>query len=80
MIDLNPAPAAGVETLRVTTPGGVIAQATVVRSAGKAQARVDDTAEPGIYQIHRPDPPGGIAFATVAADPASPTFARSSPS
>ncbi len=69
MVDLDQVPPAGVETLRVTAPGEVSTQATVIRSAGKAQARVDDTAEPGIYQIHQPDPTGGSAFATVAADP-----------
>jgi von Willebrand factor type A domain/Aerotolerance regulator N-terminal len=69
VLDLNPPPLAGVETLRVTAPGGALTLARVVRSGEKAQARVDDTAEPGIYQIHRPEPPGGSAFAAVAADP-----------
>ncbi len=67
-LELDPVPPAGVLNLGVTTPSGSQAQATVVRSQGKAQARLDDTSEPGIYQVHLPDPPGGSAFATVAAD------------
>ncbi len=31
-------------------------------------ARFDDTTEPGLYQLELPRPPGGSAFATVAAD------------
>jgi hypothetical protein len=57
-----------VQNLRVTTPSGAHAEATVVRSAGKVHARLDDTTEPGIYQVHLPDPRGGLAYATVAAD------------
>ena len=69
VIDLDPVPAAGIDSLPVTSPGGISTRATVVRSEGKAQARIDDTAEPGIYQIHGPDPANGSLFATVAADP-----------
>ena len=68
MFDLDPAPPSDVVNLPVTTPSGAQSQALVVRSQGKAQARLDDTTEPGIYQIGLPDPPGGRAFATVAAD------------
>jgi hypothetical protein len=68
VLALEPTPPAGRETLAVTNPGGSEARAKVVRSAGKAQARIDDTDEPGIYQVHLPDPPGGVVYATVAAD------------
>jgi hypothetical protein len=58
----------GTLTLAVTTPGGAEAQASVSRSEGIATARLGDTGEPGIYRLRLPDPPGGFAFATVAAD------------
>ncbi len=67
-VNINPAPPAGVTSLPVTTPGGLHASAPVVRSEGKTQVRIDDTAESGIYRVELPKPPGGQAFATVAAD------------
>jgi hypothetical protein len=69
VFDLEPAPPAGVVKLRVTVPGGGVAEAAVIRSEGKVQARYDDTVEPGIYQFHLPGPPKASLFATVAADP-----------
>jgi hypothetical protein len=68
VVDLDRPPPVGVESLPVTTPGGARAQATVVRFEGKAQARLDDTDEPGLYQVHLPQPAGGSAYAAVAAD------------
>jgi hypothetical protein len=58
-----------VAKLQVTLPGGGVAEAAVIRSEGKVQARYDDTMESGIYQFHLPGPPKASTFATVAADP-----------
>jgi len=77
VLELNPIPPADVATLSVTTPGGLQGpshrrdrqrSATVTRNDGRALAQLDDTNEPGLYQILLPRPPGGSAFATVAAD------------
>ena len=68
MIDIVPALPAGLLTLPVTTPDGAHAQAAIIRSEGRTQARLDDLGEPGVYRFRLPDPPGGSAFATVAAD------------
>jgi hypothetical protein len=81
VLELNPIPAADVATLSVTTPGRAAGpshrrapegsgqrSATVTRNDGRAWAQFDDTTEPGLYQILLPSPPGGSAFATVAAD------------
>ena len=67
-VNLDLAPSAVVAALPVTTPGGLHTSAPVVRSEGKAQVRIDDTAEWGTYRVQLPNPPGGLAFATVAAD------------
>ena len=68
MLELRPIPPADVATLSVTTAGGLQSQATVTRNDGRAFARFDDTTEPGLHQLGLPRPPGGSAFATVAAD------------
>ena len=68
VLDLAPAPPPAVTSLAVTTPDGSKAAAEVTREDGKARARFDATGEPGLYQIRLSDPPGGSAFATVAAD------------
>ncbi len=68
VIALEPIPKADVTTLKVMTPGGLKADATVTRRDGAVTARFDDTIEPGLYQVVLPSPPGGSAFATVAAD------------
>jgi hypothetical protein len=54
--------------LPVLTPGGDPARAALTRTAGVAQARVDDTAEPGVYRLTLPDPPGGFAYGIVRGD------------
>jgi von Willebrand factor type A domain/Aerotolerance regulator N-terminal len=69
VLELNPVPKADLSSLSVTTPGGLHGQAAVTRKDGRAFAQFDDTTEPGLYQIVLPNPPGGSAFATVAADP-----------
>jgi von Willebrand factor type A domain/Aerotolerance regulator N-terminal len=68
VLELNPVPPADVATLSVTTPAGLQAHATVTRKDGRAFAQLDDTSEPGLYQVVLPRPPGGSAFATVAED------------
>ena len=68
VLDLDPAPPPAVTTLAVTPPDGSKAKADVTRADGKAQAHFDGTGEPGLYQIRLPEPPGGSAYATVAAD------------
>ncbi len=67
--DLDPPPPPGVTALRLTTPAGTTASLPVVRDGGKARVRTGDTAEPGIYRLDLADPPGGHAYAAVAADP-----------
>src|SRR5206468_10779985 len=68
VFDLNPAPAPGVTALPLLTPGGTEARAVVTQSAGRNQARFDDTAEAGVYRLSLPDPPGDYSYATVEAD------------
>jgi hypothetical protein len=67
--DLDPPPAPEVTSLPLRTPGGETVAAEVVRAAGGARARYRETVEPGVYRLALPDPPGGFAFAAVAADP-----------
>jgi hypothetical protein len=68
VVDLQAVPAPAISSLAVTTPGGNEVRGAVVRSQGGAQVRIDATDESGLYRVHLPDPPGGLAFATVAAD------------
>jgi hypothetical protein len=70
--DLPSPPPTGVATLPVLTPGGDSARAAVIRSAGSARARFEDTVEPGVYRLALPEPPGGFAYATVDPDPRAP--------
>ena len=56
-------------SLPVLTPGGETGRAAVTRSAGVARARFEATAEPGVYRLSLPDPPGGFAYATVRGEP-----------
>ena len=39
------------------------------RSGESARVRYADTAEPGVYRLTFPNPPGGFAYALVAPDP-----------
>jgi len=68
VFDLRPAPAAGVTSLPVRTPGGETGRAAVTRAAGVARARFEGTSEPGVYRLSLPDPPGGFSYATVRGD------------
>ena len=63
---LETTPPAEVVNLTVETPGGTQAKAEVIRGAGFARARFDDTAESGIYRLSLPEPPGGLVFGAVA--------------
>jgi hypothetical protein len=65
LLDLDPAPPDSLKTLDVRRPDGSTAHADVVRSEGKVQARLTDTAEPGVYRVSLPD---GLAHVSVAAD------------
>ena len=65
---LVPPPDARVTSLPLETPSGASTRAPLVRGAGAAQARFDDTSEAGIYRLTLPDPPGGFAYASVASD------------
>ncbi len=65
---LNPAPAATLKSLPLLTPAGDAAQATIVRGASGVKARYEETSEPGVYRLTRPDPPGGFAYVVVQGD------------
>ena len=65
---LEVSPPNEVTTLAIETPGGIKARAEVIRGAGFASARFDDTTESGVYRLTLPDPPGGVVFGTVLAD------------
>jgi hypothetical protein len=65
---LVPPPEGSITSLPLQTPGGALERAPVVRGAGSAHARFDDTSEAGIYRLTLPDPPGGFVYASVASD------------
>jgi von Willebrand factor type A domain/Aerotolerance regulator N-terminal len=66
--ELNPAPPATVTSLPLLTPSGDTARASIVRTSTGAKARHDETSEPGVYRLARPDPPGGFDYAVVQGD------------
>lgn len=68
VFDLDPAPPESVTSLPVSTPSGETARAAVSRALGAAKARFDDTSEPGVYRLTKPNPPGGFVYATVEGD------------
>ena len=68
VIDLNPAPDASVTSLPVLTPSGETIRAAVTRTSTAAKVRIDDTAEPGVYRLSKPEPPGGFVYAIVQGD------------
>lgn len=68
VFDLDPATDAGVTSLAVLTPGAERGKAVVVRASGLARARYENTAEPGVYRLLLPDPPGGVSYAVVQGD------------
>jgi hypothetical protein len=69
VFDVTPPPSDAVESLSILTPSGETARTVVTRegsrSSGAAKARFDDTAEPGVYRLAQPDPPGGFLYAIV---------------
>ena len=68
VIDLNPAPASSVTSLSVLTPSGETSRAAVIRSPTGSQARIDDTAEPGVYRLSKPEPTSGYVYSIVQGD------------
>jgi hypothetical protein len=69
VIPLPSWPDAAPKSLTVTTPSGEQRQAAVEREAGRVRAVLESADEPGLYRFDLPTPPGGSAYATVAADP-----------
>jgi hypothetical protein len=68
VLDLDPPPADDVKAVTLRTPGGATVDVPIVRAAGSARVRFDDTSEAGVYRLALPDPPGSFAYASVAAD------------
>ncbi|MGE3819238.1 MAG: VWA domain-containing protein [Isosphaeraceae bacterium] len=56
-------------TLPARTPSGAEVTAAVNRSGDRLRAVLDEPAEPGVYRLSLPDPPGGFAYAIVPDDP-----------
>ncbi len=49
------------------------------RSGESTRVRYAETAEPGVYRLTKPNPPGGYAYALVASDPREAEPARLDP-
>ena len=56
-------------TLPLLTPDGTTVRVPSTRSGESTRVRHADTAEPGVYRLAKPNPPGGFAYALVAPDP-----------
>jgi hypothetical protein len=69
VIAIDPAPPTDVDRIPVTKPDGTTTEAPVSRAGERAQARLDDSSEPGVYQFTLRDSQGGTRYATVAPDP-----------
>lgn len=52
-------------TASVQTPSGAAMKTPTTLADGRLRARFDDTAEPGVYRLNWPDPPGGSSYAVV---------------
>lgn len=68
-IELVEAPKEGVTATTITRPDGTTFEAAILKDGSKSRIKLDDTTDPGVYRINLPGPSGGIAFASVAADP-----------
>lgn len=68
VFELNPGPDSKLTSLPLLTPAGEKVAAPISRGPGFARVRFDDTAEPGVYRLTRPDPPGGFLYAVVQGD------------
>ncbi len=68
VFDLVPPPPSATKFLPIQTPSGESFRAALTRASGIARARYEATAEPGVYRLSLPDPPGGFAYATVGGD------------
>jgi len=66
--DLDPPPPPGVTSLNLTTPAGTVVPLPILRDGPTARARHLDTAEPGIYRLSLPSPPGAALYAAVLGD------------
>ena len=64
---LEQSPEANVKSLAVDIPSGGTAKAEVIRGSGGTFARLDETAESGIYRLHLPGAPG-VVYGAVARD------------
>ncbi len=67
-LDLAAAPPVDLKSVAIRLPDGRSARGNLVRQGPRAEVRFDDTAEPGVYRIDLPDPPGGTAQVVVEAD------------
>jgi hypothetical protein len=56
-------------TLPLLTPDGTIVRVAATRSNDSTRVKYNNTTDPGIYRLTRPNPPGGFAYALVASDP-----------
>ncbi len=77
--DLPGAAVAPGATLPLQVPDGTTVRVPASRSGESARVRYADTAEPGIYRLTKPNPPGGYAYALVAPDPREADPARLDP-
>ena len=69
----------GGPALPLQPPDGATVRVPASRSGESARVRYADTAEPGIYRLTKPNPPGGYAYALVALDPREADPARLDP-
>jgi hypothetical protein len=66
-------------TLPLLTPDGQTVRVPASRSGESTRVRYTETAEPGVYRLTKPNPPGGSAYALVTADPSEAEPARLDP-
>jgi Aerotolerance regulator N-terminal/von Willebrand factor type A domain len=66
-------------TLPLFTPEGATVRVPASRSGESTRVRYAETAEPGVYRLTKPNPPGGHAYAMVASDPREADPARLDP-
>jgi len=57
-------------TLPLLTPDGTTVRVPAVGSGESTRVRYAETADPGVYRLSKPNPPGGYAYALVESDPA----------
>jgi hypothetical protein len=79
LFELGSPPPDSTKSLPVLMPDGTLIEAPLVRTQGSVRARVDETAEPGVYRLTLPEPPGGFAYGTVSTDGRESDLARLEP-